>query len=140
MLSENTCWSSGVIAIDTNIVVRFLTKDDPTQLKQAAKLFNEEEIFIPDSVILETAWVLRFAYGLSPPEIVSALRKLLGLPNIHVDNGRKIAKVFEWHEQGLDFADALHLASSDMLSELITFDSKFIQRAKNKSSCHVRKP
>jgi len=129
-----------VIAIDTNIVVRFLTEDDPMQFKQAAKLFNEAELFIPDSVILETEWVLRFAYRFSPAEIVSAFRKLLGLPSIHVDNNGKIAKVLEWHEHGLDFADAFHLANSDILSELITFDSKFVQRAKGKSSCQVRKP
>ena len=129
-----------MIAIDTNIVVRFLTEDDPIQFKQAVKLFNELELFIADSVVLETEWVLRFAYKFSPAEIVSAFRKLLGLANVYVDNNSKITKVLEWHEQGLDFADALHLANSAIFSELVTFDSKFVQRAKGKSSCQVRKP
>ena len=129
-----------MIAIDTNIVVRFLTEDDLIQFKQAVKLFNELELFIPDSVVLETEWVLRFAYKFSPAEIVSAFRKLLGLASVHVDNNSKITKVLEWHEQGLDFADAFHLANSAILSELVTFDSKFVQRAKGKSSCQVRKP
>ena len=129
-----------MIAVDTNIVVRFLTEDDLLQFKQAAKLFNEAELFIPESVILETEWVLRFAYRFSPAEIISAFRKLLGLPNVHVDNNGKIANVLEWHVQGLDFADAFHLANSAILSELVTFDSKFVQRAKGKSSCQVRKP
>lgn len=55
-----------MIAIDTNIVVRFLTQDDPAQFKQAARLFRETELFIAESVLLETEWVLRFAYGFSP--------------------------------------------------------------------------
>jgi predicted nucleic acid-binding protein len=84
--------------------------------------------------------VLRFAYEFSPAEIISTFRKLLGLANVHVDNNSKITKVLEWHEQGLDFADAFHLANSAVLAELITFDSKFVQRAKGKSSCQVRKP
>jgi predicted nucleic-acid-binding protein len=46
-----------VIAIDTNIVVRFLTADDPDQFRQAARFFKDAEIFIADSVILETGWV-----------------------------------------------------------------------------------
>jgi predicted nucleic-acid-binding protein len=75
-------WSSGVIAIDTNMVVRFLTADDPDQFRQTARLFKDAEIFIADSVILETEWVLRFAYDFSPTEIIEGLRKLLGLPNV----------------------------------------------------------
>ena len=52
----------------------------------------------------------------------------------------KIARALEWHAQGLDFADALHLAKSEILPELITFDSDFIQRAKGKSNCRVQEP
>lgn len=131
-----------MIAIDTNIVVRFLTKDDPEQYQQAAQLFHqpELELFIPDSVLLETEWVLRFAYDYPSVEVVIALRKLLGLSNVRIDDTAKIAKVLNWHEQGMDFADALHLANSDTLAELMTFDDKFVRRAKGKSQCQVRKP
>ena len=129
-----------MIAIDSNIVVRFLTRDDPAQFEQAAALFSETELFIPESVLLETEWVLRFAYGFSSSDVASGLRKLLGLANVHVDDAGKIARVLEWHEQGVDFADALHLAGSDTLLELMTFDSKFVRRANGKSHCQVRKP
>ena len=129
-----------MIAIDTNIVVRFLTRDDAAQFEQAAGLFSETDLFIPESVLLETEWVLRFAYGFSPPDVVRGLRKLLGLKNVHVEDAGKMARALDWHEQGLDFADALHLAGSDTLSALITFDSKFVQRAKDMSHCRVRKP
>ena len=43
-----------MIAIDTNISVRFLTHDDAVQYKKAYKLFNEHDVFIADTVILET--------------------------------------------------------------------------------------
>ncbi len=50
-----------MISVDTNIIVRLLTKDDVEQFQQSLKLFQEEDIFICDTVILETEWVLRFA-------------------------------------------------------------------------------
>lgn len=129
-----------MIAIDTNVVVRFLTQDDNAQYKKAFRLFNKEDLFIADTVILETEWVLRFAYNFAPAEIVEAFRKLFGLTNVHVENGLRMAKVIGWHEQGLDFADSFHLANSEQFSDLVTFDEKFIKQAKDKSSCRVRNP
>ncbi|MGI9302778.1 MAG: type II toxin-antitoxin system VapC family toxin [Gammaproteobacteria bacterium] len=128
-----------MIAIDTNVIVRFLTQDDEVQYKKACRLFNREELFIPDTVILETEWVLRFAYGFSPSEIVEAFRKLFGIANVHVENGLKVARVIAEHWQGLDFADSFHLANSEQLSELVTFDERFVKQAKGLSSCRVRK-
>jgi predicted nucleic-acid-binding protein len=51
-----------MIAIDTNIIVRLLTQDDLSQYKKAYNLLNKYEVFITETVILETEWVLRFAY------------------------------------------------------------------------------
>ena len=98
-----------MIAVDTNIVVRLLTQDDEQQYNASLKLFQEQDIFIPDTVILETEWVLRFAYRFQPAEICQALQNLLGLPNVQVTDARLLAQVLQWHGQGLDFADALHL-------------------------------
>ncbi|MFB2977172.1 type II toxin-antitoxin system VapC family toxin [Microseira sp. BLCC-F43] len=69
-----------MIAVDTNIVVRLLTQDDEKQYNKSLKLFQEQDIFIPDTVILETEWVLRFAYKFKPAEICQAFRNLFGLP------------------------------------------------------------
>jgi predicted nucleic-acid-binding protein len=55
-----------VIAVDTNIVVRLLTQDYEQQYNKSLALFQEQEIFIPDTVLLETEWVLRFAYHFKP--------------------------------------------------------------------------
>lgn len=72
-----------MIVVDTNIIVRLLTQDNEEQFQKSLKLFQEQEIFILDTVMLETEWVLRFAYRFKPDEICQAFQKLLGLPNVH---------------------------------------------------------
>ncbi|MHC5825387.1 MAG: type II toxin-antitoxin system VapC family toxin, partial [Nostoc sp.] len=95
-----------MIVVDTNIIVRFLTQDDELQFQKSREIFQTQDIFIADTVILETEWVLRFAYKLKPDEICTALRKLFSLPNIYLTNLSLIVQVIQWHENGLDFADA----------------------------------
>lgn len=129
-----------MIAVDTNIVVHLLTQDDEQQYQKSLKLFQEQDIFIPDTVILETEWVLRYAYRFQPQEICQAFRNLFGLPNVQLANASLMAQVLQWHEEGLDFADALHLAQSQDCSSMYTFDEKFIRRAKKLSECEVREP
>lgn len=129
-----------MIAVDTNGIVRLLTKDEPQQYLKSIKLFQEKAIFIPDSVILKTEWVLRFTYQFKPLEVCQALRKLLGLPNIRITNANWIAQALEWHEIGLDFAAALHLVQSQHCSSLCTFDQKFAVRAEGLTVCAVQPP
>ena len=118
-----------MIAVDTNVIVRLLTQDDDAQYQRSLRLFEKYDIFTADTVILETEWVLRFAYKFSPVQICAALRNLMGLPNVCVMDAALIQKVLEWHENGLDFADALHLAKSQSCDAFYTFDTKFISRA-----------
>ena len=129
-----------MIAVDTNVIVRLLTKDDETQYKTAHKLFSAEDIYIADTVILETEWVLRYAYEFEAEQICAAFRKLFGLRNVRISNAQLISQAINWHESGLDFADAFHLALSQQNSSLKTFDDKFIKRAKNLSPCTVERP
>ena len=129
-----------MIAVDTNIVVRLLTQDDEQQYNKSLKLFQEQEILIPDTVLLETEWVFRYAYHYKPNEICEALKNLLGLSNVHVTNVTLVAQAIDWHENGLDFADAFHLAHSQNCSEPYTFDIKFENRAKHLTKCHVLQP
>jgi predicted nucleic-acid-binding protein len=119
-----------VIAVDTNVLVRLLVADNIAQFRVSQKLFEVEQIYVPDSVVLETEWVLRAAYELSSTQICGALRGLFGLPNVHLRNDRQISQIIVWYESGLDFADAFHLALSAEQSSLKTFDIDFIKRAK----------
>jgi len=129
-----------MIAVDTNILVRLLTQDDEQQYIHSLKLFQENDIFVPNSVILETEWMLRFAYHFQPKEICTGFRNLLGLQNVSVTNPTLIAQVLKWHEDGLDFTDAFHLAQSHNCSSFHTFDDKFVKRAKGLSKVKVQKP
>ena len=129
-----------MVAVDTNIIVRFLTQDDELQYQKSLEIFQKQNVFIPDTVILETEWVLRFAYRFKPVEICEALRKLFGLPNVHLNNVNLVAQSLQWHEAGLDFADAFHLANSQNHTQFYTFDEKFIKRAKGLTTCEVQQP
>lgn len=129
-----------MIAVDTNVIVRLLTQDDELQYQKSLEIIQNNNIFIPDTVVLETEWVLRFAYQLKRPDICSALRKLFGLPNVNLVNPNLVAQALQWHELGLDFADALHLAQSQSYAQFYTFDDKFVKRAKGLTSCELKKP
>ncbi|WP_414578435.1 type II toxin-antitoxin system VapC family toxin [Anabaena sp. CCY 9402-a] len=129
-----------MVAVDTNIIVRLLTQDDELQYRKSLEIFQNQNIFIPDTVVLETEWVLRFAYKFKPVEICTALRKLFGLPNVHLSNASLVFQALQWHELGLDFADAFHLAQSQNHAEFYTFDEKFVKKAKGLTSCEIKQP
>ena len=129
-----------MVAVDTNVLVRLLTEDDQAQYRKSLALFEKENIFIPDTVILETEWVLRYAYDFGPESIASGLKKLFGLANVQLSEPVLIAQALEWHEGGLDFADALHLAKSQQLGKLYTFDKPFINKSRGLSYCMVVAP
>ena len=119
-----------MIAVDTNVVVRLLTGDDPAQFARVHKLFETETIFLPKTVALETEWVLRSLYGLPAQDIVGALSALVALPQVHSEDASAIAEALELSRRGLDFADALHIASSRMAERFATFDRTLIRRAR----------
>lgn len=129
--------SAGVVAIDTNVLVRLLTRDHEAQYRASKALFASQEILVPDTVLLETEWVLRCAYDLTPGEVCAVLRQVLGLPNVHVENPARVSRVIDWHDQGLDFADAFHLAASEGQETLRTFDRQFAARARGLAACQV---
>ena len=128
------------LAVDTNILVRLLTHDDEKQYQKAYKLFQHSHLYIARTVLLETEWVLRYAYKYSATDIIHAFKTLSGLPNVEVENADILANALDWHQSGLDFADALHLAGSQNCDTFYTFDEKFIKKGKNISNCEVKKP
>jgi predicted nucleic-acid-binding protein len=129
-----------MIAVDTNLLVRILTNDDPTQARRAVKLLKSDKIFILKTVLLETEWVLRHAYGIGRSNIIIGFQKLLGLPNVNVEDSNSIYQAISWYENKFDFADALHLALSRRCISFATFDSFFIKQAQQFSSMDMIKP
>ncbi len=108
--------------------------------EKSREIFQTQDVFVPDTVILETEWVLRFAYKFKPTEICLALHKLFGLSNVYLTNSNLVSQALQWHEAGLDFADAFHLAQSQPYNYFYTFDEKLIKKASGLTSCEVKKP
>ena len=129
-----------MIGVDTNLLVRILTNDDPIQARRALKLLKSDDIFIPKTVLLETDWVLRHAYEIDTSNIISGFKKLLGLPNVNVEDPDSIHQAISWYENNFDFADALHLASSRRCKSFATFDSSLTKKARQFSSMEMVKP
>jgi predicted nucleic-acid-binding protein len=121
-----------MISVDTNVVIRFLVDDHPSEGRRARQVFEHHRVLIPESVLLESEWVLRAVYGFSREEISRALRALMALPSVTVDERILIMQVLDWFDEGFDFADALHYSRSAGL-EMKTFDRKFLSRGKKQS-------
>lgn len=120
-----------MIAVDTNVVVRLLVGDDTAQAKRARQLFADNQILLVVPVILETEWVLRGAYGFGREAISGAFRKLFGLQQVTIDQLDSVAAAMEAYGEGLDFADALHLAvaAASNAEHFATFDRALVARA-----------
>lgn len=127
-----------MIAIDTNVIARYLTSDHPEQSPRARELVNGQAVFVAVTVILEIEWVLRSAYGYGRPDVARALRAFGGLPTVTVEDAAIVAVAFDLTEKGMDFADALHLCKSAHCEEFVTFDRKFIKAAQASAYENVR--
>ena len=126
--------------VDTNILVRFLTGDDPRQSEKARAILKRPEIFIPETVMLETEWVLRHAYSFETTAIHDAFIKVCGLPNVILPNPHRMQTALQWYAGGMDFGDALHLAASQACGTFFSFDRKLLRKAEGCGQCKVKEP
>ncbi len=119
-----------MIALDTNILVRIATNDDKMQAQRALRAMRSDRAFVSRTVILETGWVLRHAYGLDDAAIGRALSTLAAIPSVEVESRADVLRALDWYAQGMDIADALHLASSRAASAFVSFDHALAKRAR----------
>lgn len=112
-----------MVAIDANVLVRFLTGDHPEQSARARVLIEREEVFVATTVLLETEWALRSAYGFGREAVLGALRAVACLPRVRVEDPGRLAEALERAAAGLDFAEALHLATPQAAQGFATFDT-----------------
>jgi predicted nucleic-acid-binding protein len=111
------------IALDTNLLVRLLTGDDPEQARRGADLIDASPAcFVPITVVLELEWVLRGAYRLERGAVIAALEGLMAIRQVHLEQEDLVRQALAWHQQGLDFADALHLLRSEGCARFATLD------------------
>jgi predicted nucleic-acid-binding protein len=118
-----------MLAIDTNIIVRFLTRDDERQAARSLNIIEGNRIWISKTVLLETYWVLKSRYGFSAVQAVNGLKAMSAHRNAYLEHAEGVHKALALFDQGIDFADALHLASAAGASQFSTFDQKLVRRS-----------
>jgi predicted nucleic acid-binding protein len=129
-----------VLALDTNIIVRYLTADHPEQFAKAKTLIQGEDVYVCTTVLLETEWVLRRGYRFSRDQIIAALTAFAGLPRVTLEDPAQAAKALAWMSGGVDFADALHLTTTEDCEAFVSFDQRFAAVANALSEVKVRAP
>jgi predicted nucleic-acid-binding protein len=129
-----------MIAADTSVLVRFLVRDDEKQALRARKILERNEVFVPKTVLLETEWVLRYAYEFDRTAVAVALEKVCGLPQVVVEDAAVVRQALAWHKEGFDFADALHLAASRQTEIFYSFDQDLAKKAKRAQTIPVAQP
>ena len=114
------------VALDTNVLVRLLTNDDAEQARRAADLIDASVgCFVPITVVLELEWVLLGAYRLPREAVIQAVEGLMAIRQVHVEQEELVRCALDWHRQGMDFADAMHLARSECCGAMVSFDRSF---------------
>ncbi len=121
-------------AVDTNVLARFFINDpDDTEAamqKPAAVSALSQAVFVPVSVILEFEWVMRGFYELPRTDIERVFLALCGLENVTLEDRERVLAALAAYNQGLDFADALHLARSTHCRAFLSFDQRLQKRSK----------
>ncbi|GGD91936.1 DNA-binding protein [Aureimonas endophytica] len=121
-------------AIDTNILVRLIARDDPAQFEKVRRLFESGPVLVLTTVLLETGWVLRSAFGFSPERLAASLEALLSLPNVELEQEDLVIDALALFRAGLDFADAIHLAGARECDEFLSFDAALVKRAQRSAA------
>jgi len=102
-----------MIGVDTNVLVRYLTQDDLAQARKVDTFLSEaieagQRLHIDDIVLCETVWVLRAAYRLGKPTIVSTLDRVMSTTLFSFNDRESLrAALAEYREGAADFSDYL---------------------------------
>lgn len=125
-----------MIGLDTNVLARYYVDDagdtEAQKQREAARKLVEsgQPLHVCKTVLLEFEWVLRGYYGFTQAEIAAVIDHLSQLPNLDLEDRATIARARSYAGVGLDFADALHLASYAGCTAVASFDDKkFARRA-----------
>lgn len=119
-----------MIALDTNVVVRYLVRDDPAQASRADAVFDSlgpaTPGFVATLVLAELHWVLTRAYRLGRVEVADIISDLATSDDIRVENPAAVRFAVAAARDGADFADALiaYAASKAGVPETVTFDGR----------------
>ncbi len=110
-----------VRSLDTNVLARFLVRDDIAQTRTADRVLGSD-VTVTATVMLETAWLLASRFGLSRAEVAGGLAEIVGMDNVRIADEPRILWAIDRMRRGADFADMLHLVGSRDASLFTTFD------------------
>lgn len=121
-------------ALDTNVLVRYLTQDDDAQFRKVLQLLNRKraEFFVCDLVLAETDWVLRSLYDWSGAEVADAFARLTTIHNLTFENEARLRSSLKALREGADLADELIIRTCRTMGAkaFATFDKGIIRRHK----------
>lgn len=122
-------------ALDTNVLARFFVDDpDDAQARRqrpAAVAALSERSYVSVTVLLELEWVLSGFYALPPKDVSRVFRALASIPHVTIEDRDSVLTALDASDNGLDFADALHLSRSSRAAEFATFDRRLARRARS---------
>ena len=120
-----------MIGVDTNVLVRYLVRDDRRQAEAARALLQsvtvEKPAFACREVVVELVWVLERAYGYSRDRIAAILEELVATEGLVVESAEDVAQAaFRYRSGGAGFSDLMVLASAKRMGALplYTLDRK----------------
>ena len=119
-----------MVALDTNVLARYYVHEDDADATrvqhEAARRLVEggAKLFVAKTVLLELEWVLRGVYGHGRKDVCRVLDHLLGLSHVEVEDRTSVERAVGNLRRGIDFADALHHASSRGCDAFLTFDAR----------------
>jgi len=119
-------------ALDTNVLVRFVVRDDVAQWTSTVNLMRRtraagQRLFVPVSVVLETEWVLRSSFAFKKVTVLDTLMALISSDGLTFESETSLEHALMHYEAtSADFADCLHAALSHEAGEvpMWTFDRK----------------
>lgn len=124
-----------MVGLDTNVLVRFLLRDDQDQAEQARAAIEQalssgKLVAVSLLTALETEWVLRSCYSLEKRTVIATFRMLLEAQDIRIEQEETLERsLFLYEHHAADFADCLMASHYAMIgcSSMVTFDRKAAQ-------------
>ena len=127
-------------ALDTNIVLRLLLNDDPSQVDAARRLVAEPAL-IGTGVLMEVAWVLQSTYKKHRVAIADGLSALLSAPTIHLGDERGVRWALDrYRNHAADLADMLHIIEARGASSFASFEKLLATQAGPDTPVPVERP
>lgn len=116
-------------AVDTNILIRWLTRDDPHQSALADQVLSQP-VLVPLTVLIEVAWVLAGrAYQFNRQELNDAFRTLMDLKTVRLASDEGVRWALDRHLAGAHLADMIHIIASRGADAFLTFEKRLGERA-----------